>query len=74
MHPQVAGSPQPQVLDCWRPSTTSPIPPEISTAPRKSSGAGWRSSAGLARAVSTSAMMATGMLTQKMARQSIAVR
>ena len=74
MQSQVSGSPQPQSLDSCSPSTASPIPPETRIAPRQSSDAGWRSSAGLESAISTSAMIATGMLTQKIARQSIAVR
>ena len=74
MHSQVAGSPQPQTLDCCRPSTASPIPAEMRIAPRTSSFAGWRSSAGLDSSVRTTAAIATGTLTQKIARQLIVVR
>ena len=74
MQSQVTGSPQPQTLDCCRPSTARPMPAEMSTAPRTSSFAGWRFSAGLAISVRATAAIATGMLTQKIARQLMAVR
>jgi hypothetical protein len=36
IEPIVAGSPQPQTVDCWIPSTDKPIPATINTAPRMS--------------------------------------
>ena len=67
--PQVAGSSQPQVLACCSPSTASPMPAAISTAPRMSSGAGRLVLSGFARSVRNTAIKATGMFTQKIARQ-----
>ncbi len=50
------------------------MPPEINMAPRRSSRAGCATFAGLEMSVRTTAMIATGMLTQKIARQVISVR
>ena len=74
MQAHVRGSSQPQALDCCSPSTDSPIPAAISTAPAQSIGAGRRSSGIFARAVRISAMIATGTFTQKIARQVHSVR
>jgi hypothetical protein len=65
---------QPQGLDCCSPSTDSAIPAAISAVPGQSIGAGRLSSSGLARAVSSSATMATGTLIQNIERQVHSVR
>ncbi len=69
MDPIVVAFSQPQTWVCWRPKTSSPTPPEMSTRPVTSSRPGRFWVTGRAMNVSTSAMMATGTLTQKMARQ-----
>ena len=74
MQPQVARLSQPQTLDCCRPSTASPMPRVISTVPTSSIGAGCFSSSGFDFQIRTRAMIATGMLTQKIARQVISTR
>lgn len=73
MQTQVAALSQPQTADCWKPSTLRPMPATISSAPRTSSGSPRRRSGMPASAVRTSAAIATGTLTQKIARQVHAV-
>ena len=71
---QIHGLPQPHRDDCWKPNTLSPTPPTISTRARGTIGAGWRSFGGLDRAIRISAITATGMLIQKIARQVHSIR
>jgi len=71
---QMTGLPQPHRADCWNPNTDSPTPATIRTRPRKSIGAGRASLAGLEMAISASAISATGMLIQKIARQVHSIR
>ena len=68
------GSPQPHLLDCCSPRTDRAIPPAISPVPGQSIEPGWRFSGMFARAIRISAMIATGTLTQKIARQVHSVR
>ena len=70
MQSQVPGLLQPQIADCWKPKTLSATPAAISDQPavvhprRPVLGRpAWTT------AISTRAMIATGMLTQKIARQ-----
>ena len=67
--PMAVALPQPHSWVCWIPNTVSPTPMQTRTRPGTSTRAGRVSVLGRAMAMSTSATMATGMLTQKMARQ-----
>ena len=69
MHVITTGLVQPQTCVCCSPKIARPTPLAISARPRKSSRPGLVWVCGRAMAVSTRAMMATGTLTQKMARQ-----
>ena len=69
MHTQVAQLSQPQDQACWNPSTLSPMPAAIRAAPGTSRVPERRRSELCARAVRTSATIATGTLTQNTARQ-----
>jgi hypothetical protein len=69
MATQMSGLRQPHRADCWNPNTLSPTPPAIRARPLQSIGAGRLSFGGLEMAISASAISATGMLIQKIARQ-----
>ena len=69
MHSPVAGFVQPQIADCWKPKTLSATPDAISARPRKSMRAGSIVGTRLGDGDQGQAMIATGMLTQKIARQ-----
>src|SRR5579871_3003581 len=74
MHRTVEGLDHPQLDDCWKPSTLSATPPTTSESPRTSTFADLNSVTGFDTATSTSAIAATGRLTQKIARHVHSVR
>ena len=69
MQARARESPQPQLAACSSPKTLSPIPAAINNAPRRSILSFRPCVAMPASRVSTSAVMATGILIQKIARQ-----
>ncbi len=70
----VSGLLQPQALDCWKPKTAKAMPTATRAAPTQSMLSSLRFTGIFASNVSTTARMATGTLTQKIARQSYSVR